>query len=140
MPHCRFQLHRKKPRGSFLCRPHNIPAGIRIPASTRKVFSLSHTAISSLLDEIISDSSNIDNMDSDIKKLAMLLMFQLSLFSLLECIAMDEFAIFLGHWQQLCCMTLALHAFKRCSGRRRRRLWAHDRGLLGSFNEREFKG
>ena len=63
---------------------------------------------------------------------------------------MDEIARFLGHWQQLCCMTLALHAFKRCSGRGRRRLWAHDRGLfkpgffdqnlLGSFNSREFKG
>ena len=58
--------------------------------------------------------------------------------------------IFLGHWQQLCCMTLALHGFKRSSGRGRRRLWAHDRGLfkpgffyqnlLDSFNSREFKG
>ena len=45
---------------------------------------------------------------------------------------------------------LALHGFKRCSGRRQRRLWVHDRGLhkpgffyqnlLGSFNSREFKG
>ena len=47
-------------------------------------------------------------------------------------------------------MTLALHGFKLCSGRRQRRLWAHNRGLhkpgffdqnlLGSFNSREFKG
>ena len=63
---------------------------------------------------------------------------------------MDETTIFLGHWQQLCMMTLALCGFKRCSGRGRQRLWAHDRGLfkpgffdqnlLGSFNSREFKG
>ena len=89
-------------------------------------------------------------MDPEIKKLAMLLMFQLSLYSLLECMSMGETAIFLRHWQHLCCMTLALHGFKRCSGRGRRRLWAHDRGLfkpgffdqnlLGSFNSREFKG
>ena len=47
-------------------------------------------------------------------------------------------------------MTLALHGFKLWSGRRQRRLWAHERGLhqpgfldqnvLGSFNAREFKG
>lgn len=35
-------------------------------------------------------------MDDDIKKLAMLLMFQLSLFSLLECTAIDEIRIFFG--------------------------------------------
>ena len=89
-------------------------------------------------------------MDSSIKKIAMLLIYQLSIFSMLECIAAHENAIFLGHWQHLCCMTLALHGFKRCSGRGQRRLWAHDRGLfkpgffdqnlLGSFNSREFKG
>ena len=57
---------------------------------------------------------------------------------------MDEFAIFLGHWQHLCCMTLALHRFKRCSGSGRRRgLFKprfFDQNLLGSFNSRESKG
>ena len=89
-------------------------------------------------------------MDPDIKKLAILLIFQMSVLSTLKCMARDETMIFLGHWQQLCCMALALHGFKRCSGRGRRRLWAHDRGLfkpgffalnlLGSFKSREFKG
>ena len=89
-------------------------------------------------------------MDPDIKKLTLLLIFQLSLLSTLECMARDDIAIFLCHWQQLCAMVVALHGFKLCSGRRGRRLWAHDRGLfkpgffdqnlLGSFNSREFKG
>ena len=89
-------------------------------------------------------------MDPDIKKLALLLIFQFSLFSSLESIDRDETAIFLWHWQQLCGMILALHGVKLCNGRGRRRLWAHDRGLfkpgffdqnlLGSFNQREFKG
>ena len=62
----------------------------------------------------------------------------------------DEGAIVMWHWQQLCCMTLALQGFMRLHGRWPRRLWAHERGmhqpgffdqnLLGSFNAREFKG
>lgn len=53
------------------------------------------------------------------------------------------------YWQQIQCLTLALHAFKLRNGRHSRRLWAHDWGLfrpgffdqnlLGSFNAREFK-
>ena len=83
------------------------------------------------------------------KKLVILFIFQLSLFSTLECISREEERIFLWHWQQIQCVTLALHAFLLRSGRHPRRLWAHDRGLhkpgffdqnlLGLFNAREFK-
>ena len=89
-------------------------------------------------------------MDPDVKKLVILLIWQLSLFTTLECISREEERIFLWHWQQIQCLTLALHAFKLRSGRHSQRLWAHDRGLhkpgffdqnlLGSFNAREFKG
>ena len=89
-------------------------------------------------------------MDPDITELVIYLIFQMSVLSTLECMARAETNIFLGHWQQLCYMAFALHGFKRRSGRVRRRLWAHDRGLfkpgffdqnlLGSFNSREFKG
>ena len=80
----------------------------------------------------------------------LLRIFQMSLFCTLEGMGLEKIAISLRHWQQLCCMTLALHGFKRCGGRGRRRLWAHDRGLfkhgffdqnlVGSFNSRKFKG
>ena len=89
-------------------------------------------------------------MDPEIKNLALLRIFQMSLFCTLEGMGLEKIAISLRHWQQLCCMTLALHGFKRCGGRGRRQLWAHDRGLfkhgffdqnlVGSFNSRKFKG
>ena len=88
-------------------------------------------------------------MDPDVHKLVILLIFQLSLFSTLECISRGKEAILLWHCQQIG-FTLALHGLKVWSGRQQRRLWAHDRGLhkpgffdqnlLGSFNAREFKG
>ena len=88
-------------------------------------------------------------MDPNVHKLIILLIFQLSLFSTLECISRDKEAILLWHYQQVG-LTLALHGLKVWSGRQQRRLWAHDRGLhkpgffdqnlLGSFNAREFKG
>ena len=78
------------------------------------------------------------------------LILQLSLLTTLECICRDNEAVLLWHWQQLGCLTLALQGFKLWSGRQQRRLWVYDRGLhkpgffdhilLGSFNEREFKG
>ena len=89
-------------------------------------------------------------MDPEVHKLVILLLFQLSLFTTLETISRDNEMILLWHWQQLGCLTLALHGLKLRSGRHERRLWAHDRGLhkpgffdqnlLGSFNAREFKG
>ena len=88
-------------------------------------------------------------MDPDVRKLLILLMFQLSLFTTLEYISIDQERVFLWHMQQIGVLTLALHAFKLRRGRHPRRLWAHDQGLfrpgffdqnmLGSFNEREFK-
>ena len=81
--------------------------------------------------------------------LLILLIFQLSLLSTLECLSRERASIYVWHWQQLWYMTLALHAVERLSGRKPRRLWAHQRGLfqpgffdqnlLGSFNAREFK-
>ena len=118
--------------------------------TTRNYFLPLCGTIISLPAPLISEGRTLLNMDPDIKKLAILLMFQLSMFSTLECIARDETAVFMWHWQQFYCMTLALHKCKLCSGRGPRRLWAHDRGLhkpgffdqnlLGSFNSREFKG
>ena len=80
----------------------------------------------------------------DVYKLVILLIFQLSLFTTLECISRDEKKIFLCH-----CLTFALYAFKLWSGRHPRCLWAHERGLfksrffdqnmLDSFNARKFK-
>jgi hypothetical protein len=84
-----------------------------------------------------------------VKKLVIFFIFQLSLFKTLECISREEERIFLWHWQQMKCVTLALQAFLLGRGRHPRRLWAHDRGLhkpgffdqnlLGSFSAREFK-
>ena len=89
-------------------------------------------------------------MDPDVGKLTLFLIFQLSLLASLECISRENEQVVLWHLQQLGCLTLALHGFKLLSGRQQQRLWAHDRGLhrprffdqilLGSFNEREFKG
>ena len=89
-------------------------------------------------------------MDPEIKNPTFLFIFHMSLFCTLEGMGLKEIAISLGHWQQFCCMTLALHGLKRCGGRGRRQLWAHDRSLfkpgifdhnlLGSFNSREFRG
>ena len=89
-------------------------------------------------------------MDPDVHKLTLFFIFQLALLASLECISRDREAVLLWQWQQLGCLTLALHGFKLLNGRQQRRLWAHDRGLhrpgffdqvlLGSFNEREFKG
>ena len=74
----------------------------------------------------ISRSRNPVKMDLDIKNLTLLLIFQIYFFCTLEGMGLKEIAISLGHWQQLCCMTLALHGLKRCGGRGRRRLQAHD--------------
>ena len=89
-------------------------------------------------------------MDPDVRKLVILLIYQLSLFTTLECICTKKEMILIWHWQQLDCLTLALHGPKLCNGRHQRRLWAHDQGLhkpeffdqnlLSSFNAREFKG
>ena len=89
-------------------------------------------------------------MDPDVHELIILLFFQFSLFITLECMSRDEEVILTWQWQQMCCMTLTQAAMNVVRGRRPRRLWAHDRGLhtpgffdknlLGSFNEREFKG
>ena len=89
-------------------------------------------------------------MDPDVRKLTLLLVLQLSLLTILECYSIDNELVLLWHWQQLDCLAVELQRSKFGSGRQRRRLWAHDRGLhrpgffdqnlLGSFNEREFKG
>ena len=62
----------------------------------------------------------------------------------------DLAVISMWHWQQLCCMSIAVQGFMLAGARRPRRLWAHERGLhepgffdrnlFGSFNAREFKG
>ena len=70
-------------------------------------------------------------MDPDVRKLLILLMFQLSLFTTLEYISIDQERVFLWHMQQIGVLTLALHAFKLRRGRHPRRLWAHDQGCLG---------
>lgn len=89
-------------------------------------------------------------MDPDVRKLVILLIYQLSLFTTLECICTEKEMILIWHWQQLDCLTLAFFGPKLCNGRYQRRLLAHDQGLhkpgffdqnlLSSFNAREFKG
>ncbi len=84
------------------------------------------------------------------KKLLHLILFQLSMFFVWESMSEATRLIFVCHWQQLWCTTLAMHSLKRMHERRPRQLWAHNRGLrqpgffyqnlLGSFNAREFKG
>ena len=65
---------------------------------------------------VTSESRHFVKMNPNFKKLTILFLFQLSLFTTLECMFKDEEAIFLWHWQQLCCMTLALHRFKLLHG------------------------
>ena len=117
-----------------------------------KAFLLSQASSSAALSQLLlsSQSRHTVNMDPDVHKLIILLVFQLSLLTTLECLSRDDRLTFVWHWHQLRCMTLALHGFKRLHGRRQRRVWAHQRGLhqdgffdqnlLGSFNAREFKG
>ena len=71
-------------------------------------------------------SGNLVKMDPEIKNLTLLLILQMFLLYTLDGMGLEEIAISLGHWQQFCCMTLALHGLERCGGRGRRRLWAHD--------------
>jgi hypothetical protein len=83
------------------------------------------------------------------QRLVFQLVFQVSLYCTLDTISRDEGVIAIWEWQALCGLMVMMHAHKRMSARRPRRLWAHDRGLnrpgffdqnlLGSFNTREFK-
>ena len=89
------------------------------------------------------------NMDSNVRRLAILLVFHLSLLCTMENLSRDVSMISLWHWQQLCCVTVAVQGLRGVRARRPRRLWAHKRGmgqpgffdqnLLSSFNAREFK-
>ena len=88
-------------------------------------------------------------MDSEVRMLAMLLMFQFSVFCTFESLSNDFDVISVWHWQQVCCMMIAMQGLAGVHPSRPRRLWAHDRGLgepgffdrnlLGLFNAREFK-
>ena len=88
-------------------------------------------------------------MDSEVKKLAILLLCQLSMFCALESLESDVCKVFLWYWQSMCDVMVAVLGLRRMRARRPRRLWAHHRGmgepgffyrnLLGSFNAREFK-
>ena len=88
-------------------------------------------------------------MDSEVKRLLMCLLFQLSLLCTLEALERDACVIALWHWRQMCNVIVANMGLRRRFTRRPRRLWAHERGLgepgffdrnlLGSFNAREFK-
>ena len=88
-------------------------------------------------------------MDTQLRKLFIFLVFQLTFLTTLECMSREREHIFNWHLQQLGCLTLALQGLNDRNGRQQRRLWAHDRGLhrpgffdqnlLGSFNAREFK-
>ena len=53
------------------------------------------------------------NMDIEVQKLIMCLIFQLSLFTTLETMSRDEGAIVVWHWHPLYCMTLAQQGFMR---------------------------
>lgn len=89
-------------------------------------------------------------MDIEVKRLLLILVFQLSAFCALEALSGVGGVISVWHWQQVQSMTLALFCSNNTHGCRRRRIWAYDRGLrrhglfdqklLGSFNAREFKG
>src|ERR1700738_197486 len=88
-------------------------------------------------------------MDGNIRRLAELLVFQMFMLITLESMDIDVCVMCLWHWQQMCCLMVAVEGLRRVCTRRPRRLWAHDRGmgeprffdrnLLGSFNDREFK-
>ena len=88
-------------------------------------------------------------MDSEVRKLAMLLMFQFSVLCTFESLSNDFNVISVWPWQQVCCMMIAMQGLVGVRPSRPRRLWAYDRGLgepgffdrnlLGSFNPREFK-
>jgi hypothetical protein len=90
------------------------------------------------------------NMDVEGRKLFILLIFQCSLFVILESMPRYEGAILAWKWQQLGYVAVALRRYMTHVAARPRRLWAHDRGLhwpgffdqifLGSFNAQEFKG
>ena len=45
-------------------------------------------------------------MDGDVRRLAMLLVFQMSLLGTMESLSSDVCVISLWHWQQMCCMTV----------------------------------
>ena len=78
-----------------------------------------------------------------------LLLFQLSLLCTLESLSTDVDVKSLGHWQQVCCMMVAVQGLSGVRASRPKRLWAHakglgeprffDRNLLGLFYAREFK-
>ena len=88
-------------------------------------------------------------MDGNIRRLAELLVFQMSMLITLENMDIDACVMCLWHWQQMCCLMVAVEGLRWVCARRPRRLWAHDRGmgqpgffdrnLLSSFNDREFK-
>ena len=88
-------------------------------------------------------------MDTDVKKLLILLMCQISMFCTIEALEREAFVASLWHWEQMCRMIVLLLGNRGMLARRPRRLWAHERGmgqpgffdrnLLGSFNSREFK-
>ena len=89
-------------------------------------------------------------MDPELRKLFFMFLFQMSLYTTLDCMSRDAEAIFMWNLHQMWYITFAMHGFRVLNGRGQRRLWAHDRGLflpgffdrnlLGSFNAREFKG
>ena len=73
--------------------------------------------------------SHFTIMDGDIRRLAMLLVFQMSLFCALESMDIDACIMCLWHWQQMCCLTVAVEGLRRVCARRPKRLWAHDKGM-----------
>ena len=68
-------------------------------------------------------------MDAEVRRLAMLLMFQMSMLCTMESFLNDECVMPLWHWQQLYFVTVAAEGFRRVCARRPRCLWAYDRRL-----------
>ena len=93
LPGCKREEGPRNLRSTLRSRPAEFN---RVRAETKRVFLTLQGTFSSLLVYTISESRKILTMDSDIKKLTMLLIYQLLIFSMLECIASAENAIFWG--------------------------------------------
>ena len=114
--------------------------------STKGTFFLSNMTLLQLIEGSLQSWFRVLEMEPDVQRLLLFLIFRLTMFSALETMSTDV----VWHSQQLCSMALALQGLMRLRGRQQRRLWAQERGLhqpgffyqnlLGSFNAREFKG
>ena len=88
-------------------------------------------------------------MDSEVKRLVILLLLQMSMLCTMICLERDAWVIGFWYWLQMCHGMVRAEGLRWVRARRPRRLWAHERGmgqpgffyqnLLGSFNAREFK-